>query len=54
MIEESEERLKTDQEIEDLLNVIATKLPSVDGDTQIQSSVGQDKAGGQEQEAMES
>ena len=29
IIEDSEERLKTDQEIEELLNVIATKLPDI-------------------------
>lgn len=33
MIEDSEERLKTDQEIEELLNVIATKLPDIHEET---------------------
>ncbi|KAJ7333903.1 hypothetical protein OS493_015997 [Desmophyllum pertusum] len=33
IIEDSEERLKTDQEIEELLNVIATKLPDIHEET---------------------
>jgi len=33
IIEDSEERFKTDQEIEELLNVIATKLPDIHDET---------------------
>ena len=36
MIEESEERFKTDEEIEELLAVIATKLQAFDGETKTQ------------------
>ncbi|PFX17286.1 DNA-directed RNA polymerase III subunit RPC9-like [Stylophora pistillata] len=36
IIEDSEERLKTDQEIEELLNVIATKLPDPNEETVVE------------------
>ena len=55
MIEESEERFKTDQEVEELLAVIATKLPFLDGETNIQDSrAGQESiADGHDIDSME-
>ena len=44
IIEDSEERLTSDQEIEDLLNVIATKLPDSQEETMKEKAEDEDDA----------